>query len=156
VNFTEAVGAVLRRFEATVGYFAGDSVMAYYNDPLPCPAPEARAVETAVALRAAMEDPISRWRRLGHDLGLGIGISAGYATLGMVGFEGRYEYTPLGSVVNMAARLCGEAKAEQILVSPRISAAVEELFPLEPAGDLVLKGISKPTTVHNVASLEET
>ena len=153
-DFHEAVGEILRRFEATVGYFAGDSIMAYFNDPLPCPDPEARAVETAVAIRAAMADHIARWRKFGHDLGLGIGVAAGYATLGMVGFEGRFEYTPLGAVVNMAARLCGEARADQILISQRVYAATEELVEVEPIGELVLKGISKPTLAHNVVGLK--
>jgi adenylate cyclase len=154
-DFHEAIGAVLGRFEATVGYFAGDSIMAYFNDPLPCADPEARAVETAVAIRTAMEAPIARWCKVGHDLGLGIGVAAGYATLGMVGFEGRFEYTALGTVVNTAARLCGEAKAGQILISQRVYAAVEELVELEPVGEIALKGMSKPTPVHNIVALKE-
>jgi adenylate cyclase len=154
-DFHEAIGAVLGRFEATVGYFAGDSIMAYFNDPLPCADPEARAVETAVAIRTAMEAPIARWCKVGHDLGLGIGVAAGYATLGMVGFEGRFEYTALGTVVNTAARLCGEAKAGQVLISQRVYAAVEELAELEPVGEIALKGMSKPTPVHNIVALQE-
>jgi DNA-binding response OmpR family regulator len=153
-DFHDAVGAVLRRFEATVGYFAGDSIMAYFNDPLPCPDPEARAVKMAIAVRSAMEQPMAQWSRFGHDLGLGMGISAGYATLGMVGFEGRFEYTPLGTVVNLAARLCGEAKAGQILISQRVYAAAGEVLDVEPVGELALKGLSKPTPVHNVVSIK--
>jgi class 3 adenylate cyclase len=152
-EFHEAVGGVLRHFEATVGYFAGDSIMAYFNDPLPCPDPEARAAETAVAIRAAMETPIARWHKYGHDLGLGIGIAAGYATLGMVGFEGRFEYTALGTVVNLAARLCAEARAGQILISQRVYAAAEDVLDVEPIGELTLKGISRPTAVHNVVGI---
>jgi adenylate cyclase len=155
-DFHEAVGAVLRAFEATVGYFAGDSIMAYFNDPLPCPDPEARAARTAAAIRTAMEDPIARWSKFGHDLGLGIGIAAGYATLGMVGFEGRFEYTALGTVVNVAARLCAEAKAGQILISPRVYAAAEEVLEVEPVGELMLKGISKPMPVHQVVAVKDT
>jgi adenylate cyclase len=154
-DFHEAVGAVLRGFEATVGYFAGDSVMAYFNDPLPCPDPEARAARTAVAIRAAMDQPIARWSKFGHDLGLGIGVAAGYATLGMVGFEGRFEYTALGTVVNVAARLCAEAKAGQVLISPRVYAAAEELLEVERIGELVLKGISKPMPVHHVVAVRD-
>jgi adenylate cyclase len=152
-DFHEAIGGVLRRFEATVGYFAGDSIMAFFNDPLPCPDPEARAVETALSIHAAMEEPIMRWCKFGHDLGLGLGVAAGYATLGMVGFEGRFEYTPLGTVVNTAARLCSEARAGQTLISQRVYAAVEELVQVEPVGELILKGISKPAPVHNVIAL---
>ena len=154
-DFHHAVGAVLARFEATVGYFAGDSIMAYFNDPLPCPEPEARAVETAVAIRTAMEDPIARWRKFGHDLGLGIGVAAGYATLGVVGFEGRFEYTALGTVVNTAARLCAEARADQILISQKVYAAAGELLEVEAVGELALKGLSKPTPVYNVVTLKE-
>jgi adenylate cyclase len=153
-DFHQAVGEVLRRYEATVGYFAGDSIMAYFNDPIPCPDPEAKAVEAAVAIRAAMEEHIARWRKFGHDLGLGIGVAAGYATLGMVGFEGRFEYTPLGAVVNMAARLCAQAKAEQILISQRVLVAAEDVLEVEPVGELTLKGISRPTPVHNVLGVK--
>lgn len=154
-DFHQAVGAVLTRFEATVGYFAGDSIMAYFNDPLPCPDPEAQAVETAVAIRAAMEGPIARWCKFGHDLGLGIGVAAGYATLGMVGFEGRFEYTALGTVVNTAARLCAEARSGQILISQKVYAAADDLLEVEAVGELALKGLSKPIPVYNVVTLKE-
>jgi adenylate cyclase len=155
-DFYEGVGAILRRFEATVGYFSGDAIMAYFNDPLPCPDPEQRAVEMALAIREAMAQPIARWTKIGHDLGLGIGIAAGYATLGMVGFEGRFEYTPLGSVVNMAARLCAEARPDQILVNRRVHAATDELVKTEAVGEIALKGISRPTAAFNVISLTTT
>ena len=156
-DFHEAIGGVLGQFQATVGFFAGDSIMAYFNDPLPCAEPEARAVETAVAIRDAMEEPVARWCKFAHDLGLGlgIGVAAGYATLGVVGFEGRFEYTALGTVVNTAARLCAEARADQILISQKVYAAADELLEVEAVGELALKGLSKPMPVHNVVALRE-
>lgn len=154
-DFHQAVGGALRDFDATIGYFAGDSVMAYFNDPLPCPDPEIRALQTAVAIRTAMEEPVAAWHELGHHLGLGIGVAAGHATIGMVGFEGRYEYTPLGSVVNMAARLCGQAGAGQILITQPVRAETEEIAETGPMGDIAFKGISKPTPVHQVVGLKD-
>jgi class 3 adenylate cyclase/CheY-like chemotaxis protein len=151
-EFHDAVGGVLQRAEATVGFFAGDGVMAYFNDPLPCPDPEARAVSSAVAIRDAMEEPVRRWARLDLNLGLGIGVAAGYATLGMVGFEGRYDYTALGTTVNVASRLCAHAAAGQILISPRVLAAVEDRVIAVPVGELELKGIHRPLPVHHVLS----
>ncbi|MGH3794181.1 MAG: response regulator [Pseudonocardiaceae bacterium] len=146
-QFHETIGAVVRMFEATVGYFGGDSVMVYFNDPLPCPDPERRAVQMASAASEAMRPVIASWRKLGHDLDLGIGIASGYATLGMYGFEGRFDYTPLGTVVNLAARVCGRAEPGQILLTQRVGAAVEDDFDVEPIGDIALKGFQRPIPV---------
>ncbi|HEX2247932.1 MAG TPA: response regulator [Arthrobacter sp.] len=149
-QFHDAVGAVVRKFEATVGYFGGDSVMVYFNDPLPCANPERRAVQMAFQASTAMRPVIAGWRKLGYDLGLGIGIASGYATLGMYGFEGRFEYTPLGTVVNLAARVCAEAGPDQILTTQRVHAAVENDFDVKPIGDVVLKGFPRPVPVLQV------
>lgn len=143
-QFHDTVGSVVRQFDATVGYFGGDSVMVYFNDPLPCPDPERKAVQMAVQAGAAMRPVVAGWRKLGHDLDLGIGIASGYATLGMYGFEGRFEYTPLGTVVNLAARVCGEAGPGQILITQRVHAAVEGDVDVEPLGDVELKGFPRP------------
>lgn len=143
-------GSVIRQYEATVGELAGDSVMAYFNDPLPCPEPEVRAVSMAVQWRRAIADPVARWRKQGHELGLGMAVASGYATLGMVGFEGRFEYTALGSVVNLAARLCARAAHDQILVNTRVSAAIEGRFEAEPVEPLTLKGVSRPVQAYNI------
>jgi adenylate cyclase len=154
-DFHRPVGDVLRRFEATVGHFAGDSVMAYFNDPLPCADPELRAVEAAVAIRDAMVEPVNHWHKIGHELGLGIGLAAGYATLGMVGFEGRFEYTALGAVVNTAARLCAEALSDQILISQRVFAVCEDVLETDPPVQLALKGVGKRTLARNVIALRK-
>jgi class 3 adenylate cyclase len=149
-DFHAALGDVLTRAEATVGYFAGDGVMAFFNDPLPCPDPEARAVGSALAIRAAMAEPIDRWHRLGLGLGLGIGVAAGYATLAMVGFEGRFDYTALGTVVNTAARLCAAAAPGQILANGRVIAALGERVEAESVGEVELRGLRRPVSVHQI------
>jgi class 3 adenylate cyclase/CheY-like chemotaxis protein len=154
-DFHGTVGSVLTRFEATVGYLAGDSVMAYFNDPVATPAPERKAVEMAVALRDAMRGSASRWRRLGHELDVGMGIACGHATLGMVGFEGRFEYTPIGPVVNLAARLCAQAAGGQILISRRVHAATEELVEVENLGELRLKGFERPEPMLSLVGLRQ-
>lgn len=146
-QFHDTVGAVVRKVEATVGYFGGDSVMVYFNDPLPCPDPEHRAVHMALEASAAMRPVIAGWRRLGYDLGLGIGIASRYATLGIYGFEGRFEYTPLGTVVNLAARVCGEAGPDQILITQRVHAAVEDDVDVKPLEDMALEGFPRPVPV---------
>jgi class 3 adenylate cyclase len=119
-------------------------MMIFFNDPLPCPDHAAQAVRMAVSMRQQMGELTEQWRRRGHQLGFGVGIAQGYATLGMIGFEGRVEYGAIGPVANLASRLCDEAQGRQILISQRVYAAVEELVEAEPAGELVLKGFLKP------------
>ena len=101
--------------------------MVFFNDPLPCPDPAGRAVSLALAMRDRMAELSAAWRRRGHELGFGVGVDLGYATLGTIGFEGRFDYGAVGSVVNLAAGLCDEARDGQILISQRVHAAVEEL-----------------------------
>ncbi|MGH3915296.1 MAG: response regulator [Pseudonocardiaceae bacterium] len=149
-QFHDTVGSVVRKFEATVGYFGGDSVMVYFNDPLPCPDPERTAVQMALHAGAAMRPVVAGWRKLGHDLNLGIGIASGYATLGMYGFEGRFEYTPLGTVVNLASRVCEEAGPGQILITQRVHAAVEGDVEVEPLGEVALKGFPRPIPILRI------
>lgn len=149
-EFHEAVGAVVRRYEATVGSFFGDGLMAFFNDPVPCPNPAARGVAMALDVRPAVEGLSATWRDHGHDLGVGIGVSLGYATLGVMGFEGCIEYGPIGTVVNLASRLCGEAAPGEILVGHAARAATEEIVDYEPVGPLALKGFAEPVPVWRV------
>jgi class 3 adenylate cyclase len=144
------LGPLVTRFEATVDHFAGDGLMVFFNDPLPCPDPAERAVHMARAMREAVAGLIAQWRRRGFDLGFGVGIAQGYATLGRIGFEEMTAYTAIGTVANLAARLCAEARDGQILVSQRIAAAVENVVALEEVGSLALKGLSRPVAVFNV------
>jgi adenylate cyclase len=127
--------------------------MVFFNDPLPTPEPAKRAIEMALAMRAAAQGLLATWRRHGHDLGFGVGISQGYATLGQIGFAERMDYTAIGTVTNLAARLCGEAKNGQILVSRRVAIAVEDSATLEEIGDLSLKGLSQAVAVYNVVAV---
>ena len=154
-EYHEAMGPLIFRFEGTVGHFAGDGLMAFFNDPLPCPDPAERAVRTALAMRECMGELSKAWQRRGHELGFGVGISLGYATLGHIGFEGRYDYGAIGTVVNLASRLCDEAHPGQILVSQPVQASVEELIQAEPMPDFALKGFTRPVPAWNVLDLTE-
>jgi class 3 adenylate cyclase len=149
-DYHAALGPIVARFEGTLDHYGGDGVMVFFNDPLPMPEPAKRAVEMAAAMRYAAADVVRAWRRHGHDIGFGVGVSQGYATLGQIGFAERVDYTAIGTVTNVAARLCSEAKDGQILVSGRIAAAVDGTVSLEEIGDVSLKGISQPISVFNV------
>jgi adenylate cyclase len=153
-DFHDSAGRLINAFGATVGYLAGDGLMVFFNDPLPCANPAQCAVTLAVSLRDDMAAVAQNWSRLGHELGFGVGIAFGYATLGEVGFQGRYDYAVIGSVTNLAARLCGEAKSGEILIAPRVQAAVEELVESQRLPDVTLKGFHKPVPVYNVVSLK--
>jgi class 3 adenylate cyclase len=150
-EFHRVAGDLVRAYEATVGHFSGDGVMIFFNDPVPCPDPARRAVALAQELQPAVSDQCAKWRELGHDLGLGVGIALGYATLGVMGFEGCVEYGAVGTVVNLAARLCAEARAGEILVSQTVHAAVDGDVATEPAGQLELKGLG-PVATWRVAA----
>jgi adenylate cyclase len=145
-----AIGKIIFQYGGTLERFAGDGVMVIFNDPVPIANPALQAVRMALELRAALTFLIERWGRLGHDLGFGIGISHGYATLGTIGFEGRFDYAAIGMVANVASRLCDEAQAGQILINSRVLMAVENLVTVELVGELTLKGVSRPLQVHNV------
>jgi class 3 adenylate cyclase len=148
-----ALGPLVHRYEGTLDHFTGDGLLVYFNDPVPCPDPALRAVRLAVEMRDAVATLARSWAGRGHEIGFGVGIAQGYATLGQIGFEGRVDYTAIGTVTNVAARLCAEARDGQILVTQRVAAAVDRLAELEPLGDIALKGLSRPTTVLNVHSL---
>jgi adenylate cyclase len=149
-EYHTAIGKIIYKHGGTLERFAGDAVMVIFNDPVPLPNPALTAVQMALEMRIAVGALLKKWRRLGHELGFGIGISHGYATLGIIGFEGRFDYAAIGMVSNVASRLCSEAQSGQILISPRVLLAVEDLVIVEPAGELTLKGISRPIVVHNV------
>ncbi len=152
-EFHEAVGPVINRFEATVGFFAGDGLMVFLNDPLPCVNPSETAVRLAVAMQEATVELVRGWGRLGRALGVGVGIAFGFATLGEVGFDGRYDYTVVGNVANLAARLCDQAAPGEILVSGRVQLAVGPLVLTEPAGEFALRGFQRPVPAHRVKGL---
>ena len=149
-DYHAALGPIVTRFEGTLDKYGGDGMMVFFNDPLPTPDPAKRAIEMAVAMREAAAEVVKSWRRRGHNIGFGVGISLGYATLGQIGFAERMDYTAIGTVTNLAARLCGEAKDGQILVSQRVAIAVEDDATLEELGDLSLKGLSQAVAVYNV------
>jgi adenylate cyclase len=144
------LGPLIFEFEGTLERFAGDGIMVFFNDPVPCPDPAERAVRMAVTVRERVRERCEVWRRRGHDLDLGVGIAMGYATLGRIGFEGRFDYAAIGTVTNLAARLCGQADAGQILVTQRVRAAVDSQFLAEPVGDLSLKGFLRPVPAFNI------
>ena len=149
-DYHAALGPIVARFEGTLDHYGGDGVMVFFNDPLPCPDPVRRAIGMAVAMRAAAQSLLETWRRFGHDIGFGVGISQGHATLGQIGFAERMDYTAIGTVTNLAARLCSAAKDGQILISRRVASAVEDAATLEEIGDLSLKGLSQAVAVYNV------
>jgi class 3 adenylate cyclase len=154
-EYHTALGTLIFRFEGTLERFAGDGLMVFFNDPLPCPDPAAQAVRMAVAMRQQMGELTEKWRKRGHQLGFGVGIAQGYATLGMIGFEGRVDYGAIGPVTNLASRLCDAAQGGQILISQRVYTALEELVEAELAGELPLKGFHKPVPTFNVVGLKE-
>jgi len=145
-----ALGPLVSQFEGTLDQFSGDGIMVFFNDPLPCPDPAERAVKMAMAMREAAGKLITVWRRHGCALGFGAGIAQGYATLGQIGFSERSGYTAIGTVCNLAARLCAEAKDGQILVSSHIAQAVEAVVRLEDLGNLELRGLRRPVAAFNV------
>jgi adenylate cyclase len=149
-DYHAALGPIVASFEGTLDHYSGDGIMVFFNDPLPTPEPAKRAIQMAVAMREAATDLLKTWRRHGHDIGFGVGISQGYATLGQIGFAERMDYTAIGTVTNLAARLCAEAKDGQILISARVALAVEDSAKLEEIGDLALKGLSQAVAVYNV------
>ena len=145
-----ALGPLVSQYEGTLDQFSGDGIMVFFNDPVPIPDPAERAIRMAVAMREAAGLLIATWRRRGRDLGFGAGIAQGYATLGQIGFSDRSGYTAIGTVCNVAARLCAEAKDGQILLSQRIAAGLDGSIALEELGPLALKGLTQPIVAYNV------
>jgi adenylate cyclase len=153
-KYHAAMGELILRYEGTLEHFAGDGMMIFFNDPVPIANPAEQAIRMTLAMRERVKDLTIKWRKLGYDLNFGVGIAQGYATIGAIGFEGRWEYGAIGSVPNLAARLCGEAKPEEILVPQRLLGRVEELVEAEPAGELSLKGFHRPVTAYNIVRLK--
>ena len=149
-GYHAAIGEIVIRYGGTLERFAGDGVMVVFNDPVPVENPALQAVLMALEMRMAIGALVEKWRDLGHDLGFGIGIAHGFATLGTIGFEGRFDYAAIGTVSNVASRLCDEAKPGQILISPRVRQAVDKAVTVEPVGEFTLKGIRRSMMTYNV------
>jgi class 3 adenylate cyclase len=149
-DYHAAIGEIIIKYSGTLERYAGDGVMVVFNDPVPVDQPALQAVLMALDMRTAIGALTEKWRRLGHDIGFGIGIARGFATLGTIGFEGRFDYAAIGTVSNVASRLCDEAKPGQILISPRVFMAVEDAVTVEPVGEFALKGIRRPLAAYNV------
>jgi adenylate cyclase len=154
-EYHETLGKLIHKYEATLERFAGDGLMVWFNDPIPCKDPSLRAVRMAVEMRDGVADLANKWRKQGHELGFGVGIAQGYATLGRIGFEGRFDYAAIGTVVNLAARLCSEAADGQILVDRKVQAAVEAIATTQQTGELTLKGLHRPVATFNVTSVND-
>ena len=144
------LGPLVSQFEGTLDQFSGDGIMVFFNDPVPIPDPAERAVKMAVAMREAASTLIAAWRERGRELGFGAGIAQGYATLGQIGFSERSGYTAIGTVCNVAARLCGEAKDGQILLSQHVNVTLKGSVATEQVGALSLKGLAHPVVTYNV------
>jgi class 3 adenylate cyclase len=153
-EYHETLGRLIHKYQATLERFTGDGLMAWFNDPLPCEDPSLNAVRMAVEMREQVTALLGKWRKLGHELGFGVGIAQGYATLGRIGFEGRFDYAAIGTVVNLAARLCSEAEDGQILIDRKVQAAVESFAVTQHTGELTLKGLHRPVATFNVATVK--
>ena len=147
------MGRLIVRHEGTIEFFAGDGILIMFNDPVEVPDHVERALRMALGMQAAFVPLAAGWRRRGFELGIGIGVARGYATIGAIGFEGRWDYGAIGSVTNLAARLCSEARSGQVLAARRALAHIEERVRAEPLGELVLKGFSQPVEVVEVKAL---
>ena len=149
-DYHAEMGRLILEHEGTLERFTGDGMMVFFNDPVPVPDAAERSIRMALAMRERVRQLDLGWRKRGYDLGVGIGIAQGYATIGAIGFEGRWDYGAIGTVTNLAARLCGEAKSTEILVSQRVAGAVEDRVPLEALGALTLKGFARPVSAFRV------
>jgi adenylate cyclase len=153
-EYHAVMGRLILKHEGTLERFTGDGMMIFFNDPVPVPDAAERAVRMATGMRVQVDELLAKWRRSGYELDFGVGIAQGYATIGAIGFEGRMDYGAIGTVTNMAARLCGEAKPRQILIHQRVLGAVESLVEVEDLGSLTLKGFSRPVPAYNVLTLK--
>jgi adenylate cyclase len=154
-EYHAAMGELVLAHEGTLERFTGDGMMVFFNDPVPVPNAAERAVRMALAMRDRIGGLAAQWRKRGYPLDFGVGIADGYATIGAIGFEGRWDYGAIGTVTNLASRLCAEAKPGQVLVAQRLLAAVEDLVETEPVGELALRGFQRPVAAYNVVRLRE-
>jgi class 3 adenylate cyclase/CheY-like chemotaxis protein len=149
-DYHAGLGLLIHRYEGTLERFVGDGLMVVFNDPIACSDPAGNAVRMALDMRSCVANLSAKWRKHGHDLGFGVGIARGYTTIGRIGFEGRWDYAAIGSVPNLAARLCETARNGQILIDRKIYVAVEDVIEAEPAGELTLKGFHRPVAAFNI------
>jgi class 3 adenylate cyclase len=147
------IGRAIMAYDGTIEHFSGDGVMILFNDPVPVPDHELQAIRMSLVMRDSVAVLAQGWKKRGFALGFGVGVAGGYATIGTIGFEGRLDYGAIGTVTNLAARLCGEAGDGQILISPRIFSKVETRVLAEPVGELSLKGFHRPISAHNVTAM---
>lgn len=154
-EYHSTMGTLIFRFDGTLERFTGDGLMVFFNDPIPCSDPAARAVKMALDMRRNFENLNEKWRKRGYRLGFGVGIAQGFATLGRIGFEGRFDYAAIGTVTNLASRLCDKAQTGQVLISQRVYSAVEKLVEVEALGTLTLKGLHRSVNVYNVLCLKD-
>ena len=153
-EYHQASGKLIQQYEGTLEHFAGDGLTVLFNDPLPVPNPAERAVRMALAIRDRIQHMGEGWSKRGYDLSVGIGIAQGYATIGAIGFEQRWDYSAIGTVTNLAARLCGEAAGNQILISQKVCAGVEAFVDVDPEQVLRLKGFHRPIISYRVRGLK--
>ena len=152
-EYHNTLGRLVDKYEGTVDSFTGDGLLVLFNDPVPCPDPSMRAVQMAIEMRDALAILSEKWSRSGHDIGFGIGIAHGYATLGTIGYEGRLQYSVMGKVANLAARLCDKAQSGQILIDINVCSGIAPRFDIDAADQLILKGFSRPVKTFNVRSM---
>ena len=153
-DYHQALGDLVFRFEGTLEHFAGDGLLVFFNDPIPCPYAPERAVRMAVAMRDRVSELADGWRRRGHALGFGVGIAQGYATLGRVGFEGRYDYAAIGTVTNVSARLCSVAEAGQIRATQRVESGSADVAVTRHLGGRELRGVTRPVETYEVLGID--
>ncbi|MGZ5418303.1 MAG: response regulator [Nocardioides sp.] len=153
-EYHEALGDLIFRFEGTLERFAGDGLMVFFNDPVRCDDGPLRAIRMSMAMRTRVRGLAESWARQGHDLAMGVGIAQGYATLGKIGFEGRFDYAAIGSVTNLAARLCADAEAWQVLVTERVFSTAGTLVVGEDAGSRELRGFSRKVHAYSVKGVD--
>jgi adenylate cyclase len=153
-EYHSEMGKLILEHEGTLERFTGDGMMIFFNDPVLVPNPAERAIRMALVMRERVQELTVKWRKLGYELDFGVGIAQGYATIGAIGFEGRWDYGAIGTVTNLAARLCGEAKPGQILIAQRLLGAVEDIVEAEVVGELTLKGFHRPVSAFNVLRLK--
>jgi adenylate cyclase len=153
-EYHDALGDLIARFEGTLERFTGDGLVVFFNDPIACDDAPLRSVRMALVMRERVQELADSWQRRGHELAFGIGIAQGYATLGRIGFSGRFDYASIGSVTNLAARLCAEATPWQILITQRVNAAAEDLIVSRLVGELELRGFRQPVRAFEVSGLD--
>jgi adenylate cyclase len=153
-EYHAALGDLISRFEGTLERFTGDGLVVFFNDPIPCDDAPLRSVRMALAMRQRVQELADGWQRRGHELAFGVGIAQGYATLGRIGFSGRFDYASIGSVTNLASRLCAEAAPWQIIITQRVNAAAEDLVVSRFVGELSLRGFSRPVRAFEVSGLD--